>query len=133
MPPARKLVPSYLLHRYAGCGRAVWTDSSGVRRYVQFPGAFNSAESLSVFARLQAELAASPSAISSPSTSGRTLAEVLLAFLKHAEAHYRGAEDGKPTSEYHEYAHEKHWSIALSDRDRSSIGKGQATERTSNV
>ncbi len=103
MPPARKLIPSYLLHRQAGCGRAVWTDSSGVRRYFQLPGAFNSPESLSAFARLQAGLAASPCSVPSPDAAGRTLAEVLLAFLKHAEAHYRGAEDGKPTSEYHEY------------------------------
>lgn len=103
MPPARKLVPSYLLHRQSGRGRAVWTDASGVRRFVQLPGAFNSPESLSAFARLQAELTASPSGVPSPTASARTLAEVLLAFLKHAETHYRGADDGKPTSEFREY------------------------------
>lgn len=105
MPPRRKLLPSYLPHRQAGCGRAVWTDATGVRRFVQLPGAYNSPESLSAFARLQAELTASPSGIAPPAVapSGRTLSEVLLAFLKHAEGHYRGAEDGKPTSELREY------------------------------
>jgi integrase len=107
VPTRRKPVPSYLPHDAAKTrARAVWTDPTGTRRFRLLPGPFNSPESLSAFARLQAELAVAPAGIA-PSivtpAAGRTLAEVLLAFLKHAEAHYRGADDGRPTSEYREY------------------------------
>lgn len=103
MPRARKLVPSYLPHRQSGRGRIAYTDACGVRHFEQLPGAFGSAESRAAYARRVAELAASPASLPAPAATGRTLAEVMLAFLKHAEAHYRGSDDGRPTSEFHEY------------------------------
>jgi integrase len=96
MPRPRKSVPSYLLHPQSGRARAVWTDSVGVRHYRLLPGVFESQESRTAFAQLQLELASSPAAVAKP--SGCTVNEVLLAYLDHAEKHYRGA-DGKPTDE----------------------------------
>jgi uncharacterized protein (TIGR03067 family) len=61
------------------------------------PGPFNSPESLAAFAKLQLELATTP--VATPTTAdGLTVNELLLAYLTHAEQHYRG-EDGKPTDE----------------------------------
>ena len=56
MPPTRKPVPSYLVHKQSGRGRAVWYDSSGTRRQKLLPGWFNASESRTAFARLQLEL-----------------------------------------------------------------------------
>jgi len=100
MPPTRTPVPSYIVHKQSGRGRAVWYDSSGTRRQKLLPGQFNSSESRTAFARLQLELEASP-APAVPDRDGITLAELLCAFLDHAERHYRDA-DGRPTSEVFE-------------------------------
>jgi hypothetical protein len=62
------------------------------------PGAFNSAESRAAFARLVAELAASPTAVTRPDPAALTVREVLLAYLEHALRHYRGTDDN-PTDE----------------------------------
>jgi hypothetical protein len=62
-------------------------------------GKFDSPESRREYARIVAELTTSPAARPiAPSAPGAALAEVLLAFLKHAELHYRRA-DGTTTNE----------------------------------
>jgi integrase len=100
VPPLRKPTPSYVLHKQSGRARAVWYDSTGVRQQKLLPGEFNSSESRTAFARLQLELEASP-APAVPDREKITIAELTLAYLDHAERHYR-APDGKPTSELFE-------------------------------
>ncbi|MFO0806223.1 MAG: site-specific integrase [Gemmataceae bacterium] len=99
MARSRNPVPSYLPHKQRGKARAVWTDSAGVRQYRLLPGAYNSKESKEAFARLQLELAAAAPAAASESGA---VSELFLAFLIHAEKHYRRA-DGSQTSELHEF------------------------------
>ena len=60
MSTKRKPTPSYLHHKQSGRGRAVWTDTAGIRQQKLLPGAYDSEESRTAFARLQLELAASP-------------------------------------------------------------------------
>jgi integrase len=99
MSRQRNPIPSYLEHKQSGRARAVWTDAHGERHFRMLPGAFNSAESRTAFAQLQLELEASPAAVNAgPARNGLTVAELLVAYLDHAEQHYRGP-DGKPTSE----------------------------------
>ena len=102
MPPHRKLTPSYLEHKQSGRARAVWTDVLGVRHFEMLPGAYGSPESRTAFAQLELRLAASPH--SAQIADGETVSvnELLLAFLEHAEQHYRRA-DGTPTHEVDEY------------------------------
>ena len=100
MPPARNRTPSYLPHKQSGRGRAIWYDASGTRQQKLLPGAFDSPESRTAFARLQLELETSPAAtVANP--AALVMAELLVAYLEHAEQHYRGP-DGKPTSTLHE-------------------------------
>ena len=100
MSARRKPTPSYLLHRQSGRGRAVWTDSTGTRQQKLLPGPFDSQESRTAFARLQLELETSPTAAVTD-TKHLSVAEVLHAFVEHAERYYR-TPDGKPTSEVKE-------------------------------
>jgi integrase len=65
------------------------------------PGAYDSDESRAAFMALLLELQASPHHVQTPQPSGRTMAELLLAYLDHAEKHYR-TPDGKHTSEIYE-------------------------------
>ncbi|MBX9579471.1 MAG: hypothetical protein K2X87_04115 [Gemmataceae bacterium] len=108
MPARRKSVPSYLPHdKHATRARAVWTDpTTGRRRYVLLPGAYDLPESRGAYRRLLAELDAATTPAGPPAGPaagpGLSVAEVLLAFMGHAGRHYRGA-DGKHTSEYAEY------------------------------
>ncbi|MBX9622706.1 MAG: site-specific integrase [Gemmataceae bacterium] len=106
MPARRKSVPSYLPHdNPATRARAVWTDpTTGRRRYVLLPGGYDSPESREAYRRLLAELDAVPNGRPEPPAAGPglTVAEVLLAFMTHADRHYRGP-DGRHTSEYAEY------------------------------
>lgn len=101
MPARRKATPSYLPHSQSGKARAVWTDSAGTRHYRMLPGAYDSKESREAFARLLLELEAAPHQPAAANPAEMTMAELLLAFLDHAERHYRGP-DGKPTSEIYE-------------------------------
>lgn len=100
MPAQRKSVPTYCLHKQSGRGRAVWTDASGVRHFKLLPGAFESSESRTAFATLLLELGSSPATVPAVPL-GMTLAEVMVAYIQHADRHYRGV-DGKPTSEFNE-------------------------------
>jgi integrase len=101
MPRHRKLVPSYLEHKQSGRARAVWTDQFGVRQFRMLPGAYDSSESRTAFARLQLELEAAPHHRTDTGT-GVSVNEVLLAFLRHAESHYRKP-GGDTTNEFDEY------------------------------
>jgi integrase len=101
MPRPRNSVPSYLLHPQSGRARAVWTDPTGTRRFRLLPGLFESPESRAAFGALLLEITAAPHHPAAPSPAGCSLAELLLAFLGHAERHYRGP-DGRPTSELRE-------------------------------
>jgi len=101
MSRLRNILPSYLRHLQSGRARAVWTDSTGTRRFKLLPGAFNSKESRAAFAKLLLELDACPHRPPAADQDGIAVAEVLLAYLDHAEQHYRTV-DGKPTSEIYE-------------------------------
>jgi integrase len=101
MPRSRKAIPSYLPHKQSGRARAVWTDPTGTRRFRLLPGPLDSPESRAAFAALLLELDAAPHHVPAADPGGLTLAELLLAYLEHAERHYR-TPDGKPTSEVYE-------------------------------
>ncbi|HSQ58640.1 MAG TPA: tyrosine-type recombinase/integrase, partial [Gemmata sp.] len=81
-----------------GRGRLVWTDHVGIRHERLLPGAYNSPESLAAKARLELELVTSPTRQVITDRPSLSVAELLLAYLVHAEAYYRGP-DGKPTKE----------------------------------
>jgi integrase len=101
MSRLRNSIPSYLLHSQSGRARAVWTDPTGIRRFRLLPGAHDSTESRSAFARLLLELDAAPHQPQVTDPDGITIAELLLKYLDHAERHYR-TPDGRPTSEIFE-------------------------------
>jgi integrase len=94
-------IPSYLPHQQSGRARAVWTDQTGTRQFRMLPGAFDSPESRTAFAALLLELQAAPHQVQTPEPGGRTMAELLLAYLEHAERHYR-TPNGQHTSEIDE-------------------------------
>jgi integrase len=102
LPRPRQSIPSYLKHKQSGKARAVWTNQSGRRQFRLLPGPFNSQESRSAFARLQLELAATPHQLPGRTSNNVSVNQVLLAFLKWADGHYRRA-DGSPTGEIEEY------------------------------
>jgi integrase len=101
MPRPRNALPSYLPHAQSGKARAVWTDQTGTRRFRMLPGAFDSPESRSAFATLLLEQDAAPAHVQAADPDGIAMAELLLAYLDHAERHYRN-HDGTPTSEIYE-------------------------------
>ena len=96
----RNTVPSYLQHKQSGQARAVWTDTTGVRREKLLPGPYNSLESKSAYARLVLEASTSAVVASASDPAIRTIsvAEVLEQYLVHASRYYVHA-DGKPTAE----------------------------------
>ena len=96
MPRPRKSIPSYLPHAQSGRARAVWTDRTGTRQYRLLPGPFDSPESRAAFAALLLELDAAPHQVPAADPTGLTMAELLLAYLDHAERHYR-TPDGRHT------------------------------------
>ena len=93
----RNRVPSYIFHKHSGRARAVWTDPAGVRHDRLLPGAFDSLESKTAFAKLQLEIAISP-VVAPADPSGITVNEVLAAYYDHAATYYVDA-TGKPTKE----------------------------------
>ena len=102
MARSRKLTPSYVLHKQSGQGRLVWYDGTGLRQQKLLPGPFGSSESLAEKARLEFELATSPLRNPTADRARICVNELLVAFLEHAERHYRGP-DGNATSELREY------------------------------
>ena len=115
MPRQRKSIPSYLPHTQSGRARAVWTDRAGNRQFRMLPETYDSPESRAAFAALLLELEAAPHHVPAADPGGVTLAELLLAYLGHAEGHYR-TPDGKPTRR--------------STRSRSSSGRCGSCTRT---
>jgi hypothetical protein len=101
MPRHRKSIPSYLPHKQSGKARAVWTDQTGTRQFRMLPGGFDSPESRAAFGALLLELEAATHHVPAADPDGITLAVLLLAYLDHAERHYR-TPDGKHTSEIYE-------------------------------
>ncbi|HEX4609346.1 MAG TPA: site-specific integrase [Urbifossiella sp.] len=97
MPRPRNLTPTYSQHKQSGRGRLIWTDTAGVRHEKLLPGPFGSEESLTAKARLELELATSPTR-SVTDAEDISLAEILAAYLTHATKYYVDAE-GNPTKE----------------------------------
>lgn len=97
----RNPVPSYLRHGQKDQARAVWTLPNGQRKFKLLPGRFNSPESKTAYARLIAEVAASPMAMPTQSDDpdGITISELFAAYKRYAETYYR-TPDGKPTNEF---------------------------------
>ncbi|HEV3436827.1 MAG TPA: hypothetical protein VG122_05685, partial [Gemmata sp.] len=98
MARSRKPTPSYLFHKATGRAHAVWTDATGAHLQKLLPGKYDSTESRTAFAQLQLEIEASP--LQSPDIHSERVSvnELMLAYIEHAEQHYRGPE-GKPTGE----------------------------------
>ncbi len=95
-------VPAYRLHKSSGQAVCTVRLAGGGRRDI-YLGPYGSEESKAEYARVTAELAAAASADSAAIPgSAASVNEVLLAFWRHAERHYRRA-DGTPTNELTEY------------------------------
>jgi len=97
MPRPRNVTPTYSSHKQSGRGRLTWTDTAGVRHEKLLRGPFGSPESLAAKARLELEIATSPTR-AAVTPADITLAEVLAAYLTHATKYYADAE-GRPTKE----------------------------------
>ena len=97
MPRPRKSVPSYSLHAPTGQAFVRFPDGNGGRKTV-YLGEHNSPESRAEYARIIAELARTPGP-SAPAVGGTvprngvTVNELLVAFWRWAERHYRRADD----------------------------------------
>jgi integrase len=91
MPRPKNAKPTYRYHRPTNTARC-WLNG----RWHSL-GAFDSPESHARFARLVGGGDAAPADPAAPST-GLTVAELCLLWMRHAERHYRKP-DGKPTSE----------------------------------
>lgn len=98
MPRPRKSIPSYRLHKPSGAAYSDYTDPLTGRRRSVCLGPWDSPRSRAEYARLCDEEAAGRPA----PAAGLSVAELLLAFLRHAEGHYRRA-DGSPTDELANY------------------------------
>jgi len=102
MARPKNQTPTYKLHSSTGLARC-WVGGKWITL-----GKYGTPESRAEFARIIAELATSPAIAATTSTNSAsrtnsriTIDELLLAFLAHAEQHYRGA-DRKPTDEVRE-------------------------------
>lgn len=101
MARTRKLTPTYSFHKQSGRGRLTWTDPLGIRNEKLLPGPFGSPESLTAKARLELELATSPTGTLA-TNKAISVAEVFAAFQEHAKKHYC-RDDGTKTTEVNEY------------------------------
>jgi integrase len=101
MPRPKKSVPSYLHHKPTNQAFIRLPDGNGGREYI-YLGEYDSPESRAEYARIVQELSITPIFKSADQIavggSDMTINEVLLAYIKHAERHYRGP-DGNPTRE----------------------------------
>lgn len=98
MPKLKNRVPSYRKHK--ATGQAVVT-LDGRTFYL---GKYNSAASRSEYSRLISEWTAEGGNLPPQKTSAYTIAELLVAFLKHAKSYYRDA-NGKQTTEFEKFKH----------------------------
>ncbi len=94
-------VPSYRLHRQSGQAVVTLSDGLGGRRDVLL-GKYGTKESRVEYARIIAQWEANERRLPQPSgdQSDLTIDELILAYWKHAEPHYRRP-DGTPTDEIH--------------------------------
>lgn len=97
MPRPRNLTPTYTLHKQSGRGRLIWTDTAGVRHEKLLPGEYGSEESRAAKARLELEIATSPTR-NAVAASDITIAELNAAYMTFAARYYVDVE-GKPTKE----------------------------------
>ena len=101
MPRQKNAIPSYLLHKVIGREPQARVRIAGRDHLL---GKFGSEESRVKYAALISQyaggLTVDPLATKVPSAdSGPSIAELILAFLRHAETHY--VKNGQPTSEQH--------------------------------
>jgi integrase len=95
VPRQRSSVPTYRLHKQSGQAVSDFYDPvTGQKRMVSL-GRYNSPESKQEHARIVAEVAAGRPA---GPTAGLSVNELVLAFLRHADGHYRRP-DGTSTDE----------------------------------
>jgi integrase len=95
-------IPSYRLHKQSGQAVVTIPTSDGGRKDILL-GKYGTPESKSEYERILAQLRVTPhGAIRSSQSADLTVNEILLAFLKHAEQHYRHP-DGRPTGETENY------------------------------
>lgn len=104
MPRSKNTIPTYSRHKPSGQAIIRLTDREGGRKTV-YLGPYGSPESRQEYARIVAELSAVP--VEAPRSGERgdcrlTVNEILLAFWKYAEGHYRRA-DGTVTDELSQY------------------------------
>jgi integrase len=94
-------VPVYRRHKQSGQAVTTLPDGFGNRRDILL-GKHGSQESRAEYARVISEWEASGRRLpkASPAGSDLTINELILAFWKHAETHYRRP-DGTPTAEIH--------------------------------
>jgi integrase len=98
VPRKRNPIPSYRFHKQSGQAVSDFYDPLTGRKRCVSLGKWDSPESRREHARIVAEVA-----IGRPtSTTGLTVNELMLAFLRFAATHYRKP-DGTPTSEIHGY------------------------------
>jgi hypothetical protein len=95
-------VPSYRLKKIRSHEYAVVTlpDGAGGRRDIQL-GASGTKESRLEYARVIAEWQAADRRLPHPEAGpGLTINELIIAFLPHAERHYRHADGGSPSTRF---------------------------------
>ncbi|MBA4190586.1 MAG: hypothetical protein C0467_21575 [Planctomycetaceae bacterium] len=99
MARPKNTVPTYRQHKSSNTARC-WVAG----RWVTL-GRYNSPESRAEFARIVGELAVAPipSSVISLVNPDQTMNEILLAFWRHAEKHYRDPE-GNPTNELPQFS-----------------------------
>jgi integrase len=98
----RRSIPSYRLHKQSNQAVVTLTDGTGARRDVLL-GKYGTPASRAEYARVLGEWEATGRRLPGPeAASGVSVNELLFAFLRHAEGHYRGS-DGQPTTELRDY------------------------------
>src|SRR4051794_35075590 len=99
MSDCSRLVPSYRRHKQSGQAIVTLTDGQGGRRDVLL-GKHGTKVSRLEYARVIGEWEAGGRGLVVARAAGPDLSvnELAVAFLRHAEAHYRDP-DGKPTNE----------------------------------
>ena len=107
MPRERSAVPAYRFHKPTGQAVVTIRTPSGGRRDV-YLGSHGSPASREEYARVLKSLdrpaEATPAAVPLPAVAAPSVAEVLLAFLRHADTYYRRP-DGTDTSEASLFRH----------------------------
>src|SRR4051812_15028776 len=103
MPRRRKPLPAYRLHKQSGQAVVTLTDGPSGRRRDVLLGPFDTPESRQEYLRVIGEWAARDRTLAAatpapPAATDLSVAEMLLAFWRFAEGHYRHA-DGSPTGE----------------------------------